>query len=248
MQIISGPNAVIITLENSAKLCIQLYLNNDSLKINQRLQQVYNLAAKLAIKTALLKKIQWLELVKKYSLNNEQGVVLIAKPQPLYDIEWLQNKIAAKPNSLLLALEEVQDPQNFGSCLRTADAAGVDAVIIKRNNQSPITNVVNKAAAGAVATVPIVSVTNFASTLEKLKNKGFWIVGFSDKAQQSMYNIDFKKSVLLILGSEGRGLRNLTEKKCDYLCNIPMQGKISCLNLSVSTGIALYEVIRQRNL
>lgn len=146
----------------------------------------------------------------------------------------------------LLVLDGVQDPHNLGACLRTADAAGVHAVIVPRDRAARITPTVRKVASGAAETVPVFSVTNLARTLRQLRDAGVWIYGASDTADTSLYQTDMTGPLALVLGGEGKGLRRLTREHCDYLVAIPMAGQVESLNVSVAAGILLYEAHRQR--
>ncbi|UCC55548.1 MAG: 23S rRNA (guanosine(2251)-2'-O)-methyltransferase RlmB [Gammaproteobacteria bacterium] len=148
---------------------------------------------------------------------------------------------------LLLVLDGVQDPHNLGACLRTADAAGVDAVIVPRDRAAGITPTVRKVASGAVDSVPVFTVTNLARVLRKLKEAGVWLYGASDAADRCLYDVDFSGPLALVLGSEGTGMRRLTQDLCDFHVAIPMVGRVSSLNVSVAAGVLLYEVRRQRN-
>jgi len=146
----------------------------------------------------------------------------------------------------LLILDGVQDPHNLGACLRTADAAGVHAVIVPRDRAAGITPVVRKVASGAAETVPVFTVTNLARTLRELKETGVWLYGASDNADTSLYDTDLRGPLALVLGSEGKGLRRLTRELCDYLVAIPMAGRVESLNVSVAAGVLLFEARRQR--
>ena len=148
--------------------------------------------------------------------------------------------------AFLLVLDEVQDPHNLGACLRSADAAGVQAVIAPRDNAAGLTPTVAKVASGAARTVPYIQVTNLARTLDALKARGVWLVGLAGEAQTDLYGLDLKGPLALVLGGEGRGLRRLTRERCDFLACLPMRGRVESLNVSVATGICLYEALRQR--
>ena len=148
--------------------------------------------------------------------------------------------------ALLLVLDGVQDPHNLGACLRTADAAGVHALIIPRDRAARITPVVRKVACGAAESVPVFSVTNLARTLRLLKQAGIWIYGASDAADTVIYGTDLTGPLALVLGAEGKGLRRLTREHCDYLVAIPMAGQVASLNVSVAAGVLLFEARRQR--
>ena len=149
--------------------------------------------------------------------------------------------------AFLLVLDGVQDPHNLGACLRTADAAGVHAVIMPRDRAVGLTPVVRKVACGAVDSVPVFSVTNLARALRQLREAGIWIYGASDEADQGLYAADLKGPLALVLGSEGKGLRRLTREHCDYMLAIPMAGRVESLNVSVAAGVLLYEARRQRS-
>jgi len=147
---------------------------------------------------------------------------------------------------LLLILDGVTDPRNLGACLRSANGAGVDAVIVPKDNASSITSVTRKTASGAAETTPFIQVTNLARTMRDIQDKGVWVIGTSDSAEQSIYQQDLKKDVAIVLGAEDKGIRALTAKTCDQLVSIPMSGAVSSLNVSVATAVCLYEVLRQK--
>jgi 23S rRNA (guanosine2251-2'-O)-methyltransferase len=148
---------------------------------------------------------------------------------------------------LLLVLDGVTDPHNLGACLRTADAAGVDAVIVPKNKSAPMNATVRKVACGAAEVVPVVAVTNLVRCLQTLQSAGVWIVGADGEAQETFFSENLTGALAVVMGSEGSGLRRLTRESCDYLLSIPMSGELSSLNVSVATGVALFEVVRQRN-
>ena len=148
---------------------------------------------------------------------------------------------------LILVLDGIQDPHNLGACLRTADAAGVHLVVICKDRSSGITPVVRRAASGAAETLVVIQATNLARVLRKLKNRGIWLAGTSDGAADSLYTADLTGPLALVMGSEGSGLRRLTGELCDYLVSIPMAGQVESLNVSVATGVCLYEINRQRS-
>lgn len=151
------------------------------------------------------------------------------------------------PPPLILALDEVQDPHNLGACLRSADAAGVDAVLIPTDNSCGMTPVVRKVASGAAGTVPLFSVTNLQRTLEQLQGLGLWVYGAAAETGTTLWELDLDGPSVIVMGAEGSGLRRLTRERCDALFSIPMIGSVSSLNVSVATGVALFEVRRQRS-
>jgi 23S rRNA (guanosine2251-2'-O)-methyltransferase len=143
-------------------------------------------------------------------------------------------------------LDGVQDPHNLGACLRTADAVGVQAVIIPRDKSAGLTASVCKVASGAAETVPLIQVTNLARTLKWLKNEGVWLIGTAGEAEQTLYQVDLSGPLAIVMGGEGKGLRRLTREQCDNLVRLPMSGRVESLNVSVATGVTLYEAVRQR--
>ena len=166
-----------------------------------------------------------------------------AKPRGEGDLAEI---LDASPAPLLLILDCVQDPNNLGAILRTADGAGVDAVIAPKDKAVGLTDTVRRVAVGAAESVPFVKVTNLARTMRDLKERGIWLVGTSDQATQSLYETDLKGPIAIVMGREGEGMRQLTEKECDFLVQFPMKGQVDCLNVSVSAGVCLYEAVRQR--
>ncbi|MCM8528777.1 MAG: 23S rRNA (guanosine(2251)-2'-O)-methyltransferase RlmB [Lentisphaeraceae bacterium] len=161
--------------------------------------------------------------------------------------EFLVKLLAEKENPLILVLDCIQDPHNFGACLRSADGAGVDAVIIPKDKSAPVTQAVISVSCGAAENIPIVQVTNLARSLKILQENHVWLVGTTDHATKSLYETDLTGGIAIVMGAEGKGMRRLTEEACDFLVTLPMKGKVECLNVSVATGICLYEAVRQRN-
>lgn len=147
---------------------------------------------------------------------------------------------------LVLILDCIQDPHNLGACLRTADAAGCACVIMPKDKSAPITETVIRVSCGGAHHVPLVRVTNLARAMEKLKELGVWLVGTADESEKSIYDMDLKGGIGIVMGAEGEGMRRLTGEHCDFLVRIPMGGKVPCLNVSVATGVCLFEAVRQR--
>lgn len=160
----------------------------------------------------------------------------------------LQDILQQQPQGLYLVLDCIQDPHNLGAILRTADGAGVAAVIAPKDKSVGITETVLRVSVGAAEKVPFVQVTNLARTIKDMKKESIWFVGTSDHGDRSVYDIDFKGGIALVMGAEGDGMRRLTEENCDFLVRIPMMGSVPCLNVSVATGVCLYEALRQRQL
>jgi len=179
--------------------------------------------------------------------GRHQGAVAEVAPRagdPETQLEEALEGAGAAP--LLLVLDGVQDPHNLGACLRSADAAGVAAVIAPRDRAAGITPVVSKVAAGAAESVPFVAVVNLARTLRELKARGVWLVGTEDQADRTVFEADLTGPTAIVVGSEGEGMRRLTRECCDQLVSIPMAGAVESLNVSVATGVVLFEAVRQR--
>jgi 23S rRNA (guanosine2251-2'-O)-methyltransferase len=158
-------------------------------------------------------------------------------------LQAVENKVGPV---LILVLDGVTDPHNLGACLRSADAAGVDAVVVPRDNSADLTPVVRKVACGAAEVVPFVRVTNISRTLQALQQRGVWLYGTDGDAEKSIYDSDLTTSLALVMGAEGKGMRRLTREQCDHLIHLPMAGSVSSLNVSVAAGIFLFETVRQR--
>jgi len=186
------------------------------------------------------------ELDRLSEFANHQGILAYCESVKKYTEQDLESLLQNLPNpKFILILDGVQDPHNLGACLRTADAAGVQLVIAPKDKSVGITPTVSKIACGAAETVPFVAVTNLARTLDFLKEQNIWIYGTAGEAEQSLYATKFSGSVALVLGGEESGLRRLTREKCDFLIKIPMHGSVSSLNVSVATGVCLFEARRQ---
>ncbi|HEX9626404.1 MAG TPA: 23S rRNA (guanosine(2251)-2'-O)-methyltransferase RlmB [Acidiferrobacterales bacterium] len=176
-----------------------------------------------------------------------QGVAAVLRagaPVVSEDLPAFLAGLEATP--FLLVLDGVQDPHNLGACLRSAAAAGAQAVIVPKDNAAPLTAAARKAASGAAEVLPLLAVTNLARALDQLKEAGVWLVGADGNAEQAVYTLDLTVPLALVLGGEGRGLRRLTRERCDFLARIPMAGSVESLNVSVAAGICLFEVVRQR--
>lgn len=168
---------------------------------------------------------------------------IVVKPRPEGD---LLDILAACPQGLYLVLDCIQDPHNLGAILRTADGAGVAAVIAPKDKSVGITETVLRVSVGAAENVPFIQVTNLARTMKQMKEAGIWFVGTSDHGDRDVFDMDLTGGIALVMGAEGDGMRRLTEENCDFLVRIPMLGKVPCLNVSVATGVCLFEAVRQR--
>jgi len=213
---------------------------------DQRLAGILEAAGAAGIS---VRRVARKELDQQFPDARHQGVVAtVAAAIPELTEKGLPAFLAALAEPpFLLVLDGVQDPHNLGACLRTADAAGVHAVILPRDRAAGITPVVHKVACGAVESVPVCFVTNLARSLRQLRDAGIWIYGASDAAEQDLYDTELTGPLALVLGGEGKGLRRLTRELCDYLVAIPMAGQVESLNVSVATGVLLFEARRQRN-
>lgn len=209
---------------------------------NPRLLQLIDQARAAGVGVQLVERGQLDELAGG---DRHQGCVLRAEsaaPRLAFD-DCLR---AITPQSLLLVLDGLQDPHNLGACLRSADACGVDAVIIPRDRSASVNATVRKVAAGGAESVPVIEVTNLARCLKELQQAGVWIYGTCGDAEATLYDATFSGPLALVMGAEGSGMRRLTREACDYLVSLPMHGRVDSLNVSVATGVCLYEILRQR--
>lgn len=211
---------------------------------DQRMQAIQQHAEQLGIRCKMVSR----EELDKEVDGRHQGVLASAKPaQTLRDRDLMQLLDGLDHPPFLLILDGVTDPHNLGACLRTADAAGVDAVIAPKDNSAPLNATVRKVACGAAEVQPYIQVTNLARTMKELQQRGIWLTGTAGEAEGSVYQADLKGSMALVMGAEGKGMRRLTRENCDYLVNLPMAGSVSSLNVSVATGVCLFEAVRQRS-
>jgi len=243
-QYVYGLHAVTALLSNRHRSVKRLWVNQE--RVDKRLLDLLVMAdeAHIPIERLSLQKMN-----QRFAEFTHQGVVASAGVLPEYgerDLERLLEK-SSQP-SLILILDGVTDPHNLGACLRSADGAGVDFVVIPKDKNASITPVVSKVACGAAESIPLVRVTNLARAMATLKQAGVWIYGAAGEASNSIYDLDCKSSVALVMGAEGDGMRHLTREQCDGLFALPMLGSVSSLNVSVATGVCLYEVVRQRRL
>ncbi|WP_367608056.1 23S rRNA (guanosine(2251)-2'-O)-methyltransferase RlmB [Legionella sp. W05-934-2] len=240
-QWVFGVHAVTAVLSQTNRQVYTLYI--DTHKTDQAYQKIRQFAEQQSI---AIRSIQAIE--KQFSNQTHQGVIASVAPLPEYqqgDLPLLLGNTANK-NALILILDGITDVHNLGACLRTADGAGVDFVIMPKDKSAPINATVSKVASGAAECVPIVRVTNLARAMKALQEAGVWIYGAAGEAKQTLYQLDCQGPVALVMGSEGNGLRRLTREHCDQLYSLPMQGYVESLNVSVATGVSLYEVLRQR--
>jgi 23S rRNA (guanosine2251-2'-O)-methyltransferase len=243
-QLLIGIHAVSSALKSAAGDISWLRVIANSR--NKRLREIESRAHGSGIKVI---HCDAAELDRLSGQPRHQGVVAGFKGGNIMSEGQLEAALAAIEGvPLLLVLDEVQDPHNLGACLRTAEGAGVDLVVVSKDHSCGITPVVRRAASGAAETLPIIQATNLARVLRALKEHGIWLAGTSDAATGGLYETDLTGPLALVMGSEGSGLRRLTAELCDYLVSIPMAGTVESLNVSVATGVCLFEINRQRGI
>lgn len=239
-ELIYGVHAVESAIHNDAENVLVAWLEPS--KQDKRLQKIIDMLKENDIS---LEYVDKKTLDKKANTTRHQGVVINYRSAGLYTEKEL-DQFLQKSDSLILVLDSITDPHNFGACLRTADAVGVDCVVIAKDKAVGITPVVRKVASGAVDTVPVVQVTNLVRSIKKIQAAGVWVYGAAGETDQSVYQTDLKGKIAIVMGAEEKGLRRLTRETCDVLFKIPMQGKVESLNVSVATAVILYEAVRQR--
>ena len=210
---------------------------------DERLNALQARLMEVGVKTQLANRTA---LDSKAKGGQHQGIVAKVQALPTLNETDLEQLLTGQDTPFLLVLDGVTDPHNLGACLRTADAAGVHGVIVPKDNSASLTPVVRKVASGAAEVVPLFQVTNLARTLRLLQDKGVWVVGTAGEADHSVYQSTFSGALALVMGAEEKGMRRLTREHCDELVSIPMAGSVSSLNVSVATGVCLFEMVRQR--
>jgi len=244
-EVVLGIHAVQALIERSPERFIEMWLLKG--RDDERLQPIINLARKYKIPVQLVhRKV----LDDKSDGEQHQGVVARVTPGKTYteaDIDDILSAAKDQGNApFLLILDGVTDPHNLGACLRNADAAGVQAIIVPKDKAARITATVRKVAVGAAETVPLVQVTNLARTMKQLQDIGVWLIGTAGETDTNLYDVKLDGPMALVMGAEGKGMRRLTREHCDQLVKLPMAGSVSSLNVSVATGICLFEIVRQR--
>jgi 23S rRNA (guanosine2251-2'-O)-methyltransferase len=231
----------------------------EALNSNEEIEQVYLLfgqqgniinAIRVAAKKREIKCNQIpLERFRTYAPSqNAQGVVALKQDFKFSSLDEILSESKKTSLPLILILDEIQDPHNVGAILRSAECVGVNGVILTKHQSATVTSTVTKTSAGATEHLKICQVNNLSQTIDELKEKGFWIVGSSLENAKNYTEVDYKIPTALIVGNEEKGIRKLTASKCDFLVKIPMSGKIQSLNVSVATGILLFEILRQRTM
>jgi 23S rRNA (guanosine2251-2'-O)-methyltransferase len=241
-HVLFGFHAVTVRLKTAPASVIEVHLDT-----HRRDARMRAFAERAAAAGARVVDSDDARLAKLAGNDRHQGVVALVKPLPArHSLDDILDDAKDEGPPLVLALDGVTDPHNLGACLRVADGAGVHAVIAPRDHAVGINATVAKVASGAAETVPYLMVTNLARALGELKERSIRVVGTSDDAPHTLYDLDLRGPLALVLGAEGKGLRQLTRNTCDALVRIPMQGAVESLNVSVAAGVCLYEVLRQR--
>lgn len=239
-KFIFGFHAVTSRLRHEASSVQEIYV--DAERHDKRMSDLLHAAKELNVRVIQADDFRLSSMV---GTRRHQGVVAKAEPISLArNLEELLDAIEGVP--LLLVLDGITDPHNLGACLRVADAVGAHAVIAPKDRAVGLNATAAKVASGAADTVPYITVTNLARTLRMLQEHDIWVIGTSDDATQGLYDADFKVPTAIVMGSEGEGMRRLTRENCDILVNIPMLGSVESLNVSVASGVCLYEARRQR--
>lgn len=239
-ETVYGIHSVQALLHSAPQRICELVIAKD--RNDQRIKKLISAAQKHGIKPRFVGKRELEGLCDA----NHQGVVALAQPGVQYDEKSLLQLVETITDPFLLVLDGVTDPHNLGACMRSADAAGVHAVVIPKDNSASLNDTARKVACGAAEVVPLVVVTNLARTLKALQDKGLWVAGAAGEAEQNIYEANLTGPRVIVMGAEGDGLRRLTKETCDELVKIPMLGSVSSLNVSVATGVVLFEVVRQR--
>jgi 23S rRNA (guanosine2251-2'-O)-methyltransferase len=241
-DLLTGIHSVASALRQVPKQVLRVLVSKQCQ--NRRVFELVDIARTAGIPVEMLERE---EIDKKLEMERSQDILAEFNPANLFtekDLARLLEAIDGDP--LLLVLDGVQDPHNLGACLRTASASGVDLVILPKDRSAGMSPVVRRSAAGAAEVIPMVFVTNLARTLKMLKQEGVWLFGTDDHAETSIYAASLTGPIALVMGSEGSGMRRLTAESCDFQYRIPMSGSVSSLNVSVATGVCLFEICRQR--
>lgn len=244
-DIVFGIHAINELLKRSPERVIEAWVLKG--REDERMQPLLNLLRKYRIPVqAVARKV----LDDKSEQAQHQGIIARITEGKSYteaDLEALiTQRQQQQKDPFFLILDGVTDPHNLGACLRNADAAGVDAIIVPKDKSARLSATVRKVAVGAAETVPLVVVTNLARTMRDLQNMGVWLIGTAGEAQECIYDVKLNGALALVMGAEGKGMRRLTREHCDQLVKLPMAGSVSSLNVAVASGICLFEVVRQR--
>ena len=240
-EIIYGKNPVEALVKTNRRRINKIFIAK-GIKYDEKIKAILKLAKESKV------NIQEVPRNKLDSLTKgvHQGIAASVSPVEFMDFDDLLKSISHKTNSVLVVLDKVEDPHNFGAIIRTSAAAGVDGIIVAKRGTSPVTSTVEKSSAGTTELVPITQVSNLASAIDKLKENNFWIIGAEAKGDKYYFEQDYDMNCALVMGGEGQGVSSLVQKKCDIMVKMPMQNKVNSLNVSNAASILLYEIVRQR--
>ena len=236
-----GLHALEAVVAREPERLIELYVLKG--RDDEKLRNIINQARRFGV---AIQFCQRKVLDDKVKGEQHQGIVAKAKPGRVLDEKDLDEILEKQDNPFILVLDGVTDPHNLGACLRSADAAGVHAMVVPKDKSANLTPTARKVACGAAETTPLIQVTNLARTLRQMQEAGVWVIGTAGEAEQLIYDVKLSGPMALVMGAEGKGMRRLTREVCDELIKLPMAGSVSSLNVSVATGICLYEIVRQR--
>jgi len=239
-RVVAGFHAVTARLRHAPESIEALYVDGE--RRDGRMQQLLARADAAGVRPTAVEANR---LQRLAAGTPHHGVVALCRePALVHSLDDVLTGVNAR--TMLLLLDGVTDPRNLGACMRTAEAAGAQAVIVPRDRSASLTPVVASAAAGAAETLPLIAVTNLARAMEEIRQAGVWIAGAASEAERTLYELDLTGPIAWALGAEGEGLRRLTREKCDWLARIPLRGQVESLNVSVATGVCLFETLRQR--
>ena len=240
-ELIFGFHSIEAILSKEPERFLEIYALKG--REDKRLNGVINHARKFGISIQFMQRKA---LDDKARGEQHQGVIARVRAGKQYSEKDLDDIIKREDTPFLLVLDGITDPHNLGACLRSADAAGVHAVVVPKDKSAKLNATARKVACGAAETVPLVQVTNLARTLREIKDAGVWVVGTAGETDTTLFEANLTGPIAVVMGAEGDGMRRLTREHCDVLVKIPMVGTVSSLNVSVATGISLFEVLRQR--
>lgn len=240
-EIIYGIHAINALLEKEPQRIVEVFMLKE--RQDKRLLTLVTQLEESGVSIQTVSK-QWLD--KQSENATHQGILARVKPGRQFQENDLPEILKQSDRPLILILDGITDPHNLGACLRSADAAGVDAVIVPKDRSAQLNSIAKKVASGAAETIPLIRVTNLARTMRFLQEQNIWIVGTAGEADHTLYQSKLTGRLAIVMGAEGDGMRRLTREHCDELVSIPMAGSVSSLNVSVATGICLFEAIRQR--
>lgn len=248
-MLVIGKNPILEILKTTPKELTKIILLK-TLKPEPKLKEIVKLAEDNAVPKLFLNKFEFANYFDRKSKNEgiTQGVIGFIKDYQYSKLSDILEDIKDVKNPLILILDEITDPHNFGAIIRSAVCLGADAIVIPRHNSAEVNHTVIKTSSGAVKHIPIAKETNLSNTIKYLKQNGYWIVGTDLQCEKTLFEMDLKMPIGLIIGSEGYGIKQNHKKACDFLVRIPMTGKLDSLNASVSAGVILYEIFRQKNL